>query len=188
MEDNRAKFMLPIKDTNSADYGYSDINYLIQLGAGVKETHYERYNKHFVTIILPEGYSIGEENIVNSFKQREIIDKEGNVRGSFFIKMDDLSVAGLHMLCKYSIMTARYTVRENKFCKVYFGNAEEELFVEGVISLTERDKSPLYVQSQLGILRENCKEKALELYPDYTNPLAYWTNEKAVAMVRKPQD
>lgn len=188
MENNIAKFMLPIKDTNSADYGYSDINYLVELGASVKETHYERYNKHFITIILPKGYSIGEETIVNSFKQKEIVDELGNARGSFFVKMDDLSVAGLHMLCKYSVMATRYTIGENKFCKVYFGDAEEELFEEGVISLNERDRSPLYIQSQLAILRSNCEERALELYPDYKSPLAYWSKEKVKVLTKKTED
>lgn len=173
-QEELAKFTLPIKDLGKKDYGYANIEYLIQMGATIEERHYNRYNKHFIAITLPLGYTIGEEIINGNFKQRDIYDESNNKRGSYFIKTDDLSTGGLCLMTKYQVTSDRYSVGENKFCKVFFGNSEEELIVEGILPITVHDRSQLFIQSQLANLKESCKAKADLLYPDWQNPLAYW--------------
>ena len=178
--DNNEKntsFAMPIKKLNQDDYGYDNLKYLKELGATFEESHYEKYNKHFVVVNLPEGFYIGESFLSGRFKNRVIYDAEGNNRGLFLVRCDKMDVANLVMNKKFKIMSICTKTGEFKFERICFGNEDNILFEEGIVATNVRDHSELYVLSKLAKLREDCEEHADLLYPDWRNPLAYWDEE-----------
>ena len=185
---------LIIKDLNSENYGYNALDDLITLGATVKECHYEKYNKHFITVTLPDSFSLGEEKLNCGFRQYNFFDGNGNKRGAFLIKINDLRICNILLLTKYRILTKRFASSSSDFLfeKIYFGNDKEELFSSETIVLNRPDRSVLTVETELAEAKRKCEEQANLLYPDWRSPLAYWDDsldlDSVQALARKKED
>ncbi len=189
----RIKFTLVIKDNkNKENFGFQALNDLIALGATYETSHYEKYNKHFISITLPEGYTLSEEELTTGFKKRTILDENENARGCVLVKASDLRVSNICLYHKYGVVTERNNSGELNFNHVYFGTNDEVLIEGGVVALNRRDYSTLYVESKLASLREKCIKEANELYPDWENPLAYWDEVPVISegnvLLRKKED
>ena len=174
MENAQNSFMMPIKNLNDTNYGYEQLDYLRVLGATFEESHHERFDKHFVLVHLPEGFTIDDGFINNGFKYRFIFDDAGNKRGTFLFKKDNIKVANLVMNNRFRVMSYIETVGDFKFEHVCFGNENIVLFEEAVICLNERHCSELLMLSKRGNAKKQCEAKADLKYPDWRNPLAYW--------------
>ena len=175
--ERKTSFTMPIKDLNRDDYGYDHLEYLRELGATFDESHYEKYNKHFVVVNLPEGYYVGDSFVSGKFKHRIIMDEAGNNRGLFIVRCDKMEVANIIMAKRFRVMTVFESIGELKFSRICFGNDDTILFEEGVVTTNSRNNSELYVLSKLAKLKEDCEEHANILYPEWKNPLAYWEEE-----------
>ena len=178
---NNTSFTMPIKNLNSDNYGYADLKYLLELGATCEESHHEKYNKHFVTINLPEGLYIGESFISDNFKHKIIYDENGNKRGLVLVRCDKIEVANIIMAKKFRVVNIIDNVGDLKFERVCFGNDDTLLFEEGRVAKNNRHNSELYIQSKLANLKTSCENHADILYPDWRNPLAYWDEEPTLA-------
>ncbi len=178
---NKTSFTMPIKDLNSDDYGFADLKYLTQIGATCAESHHDKYDKHFVTVSLPEGYSIGDSFVSGSFKYRIIFDELGNKRGTFLVKCNDWTISNLVMAKKFRVMSVIDSIGDLKFERICFGNDDVILFEEGRVVKNNRHNSELYVQSKLANLRKACEAHADLLYPEWRNPLSYWYDEPVIA-------
>ena len=174
---NKTSFTMPIKKLNTEDYGYRELPYLRELGATFDESHHERYNKHFVVVNLPEGLYVGEGFVSGNFRYRIIVDENGNNRGTFLIKCDNMNVANLLLARKFKVMSLVDNKGDLKFERVCFGNDNTILFEEGVVNKNNPHNSELYIQSKLADLRKKCEEHADILYPEWRNPNAYWDEE-----------
>lgn len=178
---NKTSFTMPIRDLERTDYGFNDLKYLIELGATCEESHHERYDKHFVIVSLPEGFTIGESFASGNFKYRIIFDANGNKRGTFLVKADNWKVSNLVMAKKFRVLSVIDTIGDLKFERVCFGNDDVILFEEGRVAKNNRHNSELYVQSKLATLKKDCEAHADLFYPEWRNPLAYWDEEPMIA-------
>ena len=118
---------LVIKDLNSDNYGYESIVELLALGCTIKEAHVEKYQQHFITITLPQGFYLGERRVISGFYHLDFFDTNGNRRGSFNYKINDPKVSTIKLSTKYRVLSKRYNASSSdcKFEKIYFGNEKK---------------------------------------------------------------
>ena len=171
------KITLLIKDLKSENYGFKAIDDLVALGASVTARHYENFDKHFVTITLPEGFLLGEKKECSGFKQTAILDENGNVRGYVLINKEDCKISNIHLCNKYGVYTNKKKNGECDSYTTYFGTKDEVLIEGASFRIYGRYNSASYEDSLIIKSREECMRMADEFYPEWRNPNAYWDEE-----------
>lgn len=127
----------------------------------------KKHNKLFYMALLPTNWKL----VKVSELYTNLIDDLGRIRGEIFYNHKDVAKLTLRR---------RYDIRKTStmfYFMIYFGTEEEMLY----------KTEPIYFSKHIGIremqekeAREECAEYALDYYPDYEDPLAYWDKEQKI--------
>lgn len=130
---------------------------------------FDRFPK-LAKVILPDNYATIIAKETEEFKQIDFYDENGLKRGYFYINRQNPVSSVIVLAKRMNVYSKKYG---KKIEEVYFGTETEKFFSAGSVN-KEIFSSPLYTANQISELRENAKEIANVLYPDWENPLKYW--------------